>query len=368
MALPRPNFIDRDAQTIINEMVADYEARVGKTLQPAQVERLLINAFAYRELLIRNQIQYAAEQNLVEYATYPTLDYLAALVSVTRLAASPATCTLEFSIVDGHTGVVIPALTRVASADGKVYFATVESVSVAIGVYTVTVQAYATPDGIAGNNYDIGAVNELLDPLAFVESVTNTNATGGGASQETDEALRARIKAAPNAYSNAGSRGAYEFWAISAHPSILDVAAESSTPGQVDVYVLVDGGTAPTQVLDAVDAQLSAETIRPLTDTVVVSNPTKTDYTIEVNITTYDTADDATVSDLVGEALTSYVAARKNKLGLDVVIAQLVKTCVAIDGVYNCVVVSPVADIVLTGSAYANNTSIIVNLIGSENG
>ena len=54
MALTIPNFINRDSATIIAEMTADYEARTGRKLEPAQVETLLIQAFAYRELLIRN--------------------------------------------------------------------------------------------------------------------------------------------------------------------------------------------------------------------------------------------------------------------------------------------------------------------------
>lgn len=75
MALPTPEFINRDPQTIIAEMKADYEARTGKTLEPAQVETLLINAFAYRESLLRNQIQDAALQNLVAFARYPMIDF-----------------------------------------------------------------------------------------------------------------------------------------------------------------------------------------------------------------------------------------------------------------------------------------------------
>lgn len=42
--LPEPNFIDRDPQAIAAEIVALYEQRTGKTLYPAQAERILVDA------------------------------------------------------------------------------------------------------------------------------------------------------------------------------------------------------------------------------------------------------------------------------------------------------------------------------------
>jgi len=119
MALPTPDFITRDATTIINEMIADYELKTGRTLEPAQVETLLINSFAYRELLIRNQIQDASLQNLVDYARFPMLDNLGVLVGVTRLPAALAQTTLLLTLVSGHGDIVIP----VSHWDNSVKFA-----------------------------------------------------------------------------------------------------------------------------------------------------------------------------------------------------------------------------------------------------
>src|SRR6202046_2745157 len=92
--LPIPQFVNDadglDPNLILADMVAEFEAAAGRTLYPAQVERLLINLYAYRESLVRNGIQYAAEQNLLAFATFPMLDYLSQLLSVTRLASQPA--------------------------------------------------------------------------------------------------------------------------------------------------------------------------------------------------------------------------------------------------------------------------------------
>ncbi len=78
--LPPPAFVSDasglDPNLILADMVAEFETAAGRTLQPAQVERLLINLYAYRESLVRNAIQYAGQQNLLAYATLPMIDYL----------------------------------------------------------------------------------------------------------------------------------------------------------------------------------------------------------------------------------------------------------------------------------------------------
>ena len=67
--LPEPDFIDRDPQTITNELIALYEEKTGKTLYPGQVDRIWVDIIAYRETLLRIRIQEAAKQNLVRYAS-----------------------------------------------------------------------------------------------------------------------------------------------------------------------------------------------------------------------------------------------------------------------------------------------------------
>jgi hypothetical protein len=131
--MEKPVFIEANGETIISEMVAFYEGLTGRTLQPAQAERLLINAFAYRELMVREQIQAVGEQMLVAFASAPALDYLAELVGVVRLAASSASTVVEFTLVDGHTGVVIPAGLRIGSTDGKAVFIVPENITVEAG-------------------------------------------------------------------------------------------------------------------------------------------------------------------------------------------------------------------------------------------
>jgi phage-related baseplate assembly protein len=372
MALPIPNFIERDAQQIIDEMVADYQNRVGRVLEPAQVETLLINALAYRELLLRNQVQQAALQNLLSFSTAPMIDYLGELLGVTRLPSAAAQTTIQFTLVEGHGGVAIPEGIRIGTTDGRAIFVTRAIVNVAAGVNTATVLADCQALGESPNGYAIGTVTTILDPQPYLASATNTTVTGAGSDEESDDELRERIKLAPSAFSTAGSESAYKFHAKGAHPSIVDVTVvgpPTFDPGEVHIFPLVQGGiTTPTEVLDAVLQACSAERVRPLTDSVFVESPTKVDYTITVALTLYSGSDQTSVVTAVESQLQEFVSAKKNQLGQDVVRAQIIERCAILGQVYNVVVSQPASDLIIDQTEFSNCTAINITVSGFNNG
>lgn len=90
---------------------------------------------------------------------------------------------------------------------------------------------------------------------------------------ESDESLRARTVLAMEALTVAGTEGAYEFHARSADSRVSDVAITSPSAGQVLVTVLSkEGDGVPSQdLMDAVDAVVQDESVRPLCDSVEVA-------------------------------------------------------------------------------------------------
>lgn len=367
----KPQFVERDAEKIISEMVALYEQYTGKTLQPAQPERLLINAFAYRELLLREAIQFTGLQNLVAFSSAPVLDYLGQLVGVTRLSAAPAECVIRFTLLAGHGNVTIPAGTRVSSTDGKAVFRTKENANVLVGINTVDVEADCDVPGIIGNGYTTGQISTILDPQAFLVSATNLAATAGGADQETDDNLRERIKLAPASFSNAGSRGAYIYWAKTANANIIDVAITQPVPGTVNIYPLMaNGDETPTAVLDAVNEACNDEKVRPLTDTVNVLAPTRNTYSLVVNLTLYTNAIQSDVVQQVTVNLNAFINEKRLKLGIDIKKSQIIHECV-VDGVFDAEILNgviPFVDLVASATQYYFCTSFSVNVVGTTNG
>jgi phage-related baseplate assembly protein len=359
-------FVHEDSDLIIAELKADLEASLGRTIAPADIEMLLINAFAYRETLLRTGVNEAARQNMVSFSRGAALEYLGQLVGVTRQPAAGAMCTLNFVLVAGHNGVTIPAGLRVQSMDGKVIFQTIEDTVCAVGTLEASVAANASTAGVIGNGYEPNTITIILDPKAYISSAQNTDITGGGADEETDERLRERITLAPASFSVAGPDDAYRFFAKSAHPSIVDVAITSPNPGEVLISPLLEGGNMPTEeILDAVEAICNSKKVRPLTDTVNTAEPSKVDYEIEVNLTLLTTAVSASIQAAVQKILADYKEERKNRLGVDVVRSKLVAIS-KIDGVYDVDIVSPLANIEAADEVYTNCTSITVNVIGTH--
>lgn len=376
--LPPPVFVNDanglDPNLILADMVAEFEAAAGRTLQPAQVERLLINLYAYREALVRNAIQYAGQQNLLAYASFPMIDYLGQLLGVTRLGAQSAVTTLEFTLGSSlDVSYTIPAGSQVGTSDGQYIFATTIPLTFGPGVITGSVAASAVTAGPGANGYLPGQINVQLNPSVLVQSVTNTNVSAGGSAPESDDHLRGRIQAAPNEFSVAGPEGAYRFFALSASSSIIDAQVASPAPGQVNVYVLTgpiniqpatppnNAGVASPALLSTILGQLNADSVRPLTDTVNVLPVAEVDYQITGTITLYSDADPVSTMAAANAAAQEFAIALASRIQRDIVPSQIVEA-LSVTGVYEVVLTAP-AYIPLTAGQWANCTSISLSQV-----
>ncbi|AOJ71044.1 MULTISPECIES: baseplate assembly protein [Burkholderia] len=383
MTLSEPNFIDRDPQAITADIIAEYEARTGKTLYPAQVERVLIDIVAYRETLVRVGVQEAAKQNLVAFARAPMIDYLGQLVGVTRLPAQPAKTVVRFSLdAPLASSLLIAAGTRVETSDGGVSFATDADAVLAAGRTSIDVAATCDTAGALGNGWQPGQINSLVDDLGDVDvSVANTQTSANGYEEEETERLRERIQLAPEAFSTAGPRLAYVFHAKSAHQSIVDVSVigpemaardgrlvsvNGVPPGSVRVHPLVDTGLPGDDILALVAQALDDEKKRPLTDFVEVRAPKPVDYAIDARLTLYKDADAGTVLAQARAAANAYRANRSAGLGRDIVPAQLT-AALQVRGVYD-VDLNGLALRVLAGDEWARCTSVSVVATGVAHG
>jgi len=369
--LPAPEFVVNDPAEIEADLVAKYETDAGKTLYPAQIERLLINLLAYAQSQTYSAIQHAAEQMLVRTSRAPILDYLGDLVGTQRLLAQPARAMFVFSLGEpATTQSLIPVGTRILSQDGRASFTTDTDLFIATGTLSGSVGATCETPGVIGNDWPIDSLKTLAAPLPFYVTVRNINVPSGGADAEDDERYRARIISAPEAYTNAGSYGAYRHHAMSAHQSIVDVAvlgpAEGEPPGQVAVVPLTDTGLPDTTLIERVQAVLSADTVRPLCDSVVVREPVVVPYAVDVALTVYEAADAARVLQHAQGALADYLAVRARLLGADLVPEQIAAVC-HVPGVYRAVINQPALQ-VLAVDQWGQCTNVSVTVAGAVHG
>jgi len=143
----------------------------------------------------------------------------------------------------------------------------------------------------------------------------------------------------------AGPAGAYIFHALSADGNILDVAADSPTRGEVVVTVLSRSGdgTAGPDLLAAVEAALGAETIRPITDHVVVQSATIVAYEVEATLTFFAGPDKSVVLAAAQAALDRRIAAA-HRIGAVVTRASLIAALMQ-PGVQNVDLTVPADDL-----------------------
>lgn len=77
-------FIDKDPEAILTDTVDLYQQKAGVKLNEADPERLLIDCMGYREVLLRNAMEYQMRQNFVQLAEGAALDYWGGLFGITR--------------------------------------------------------------------------------------------------------------------------------------------------------------------------------------------------------------------------------------------------------------------------------------------
>ena len=224
-------FIETDAGKVYDTILGDLENGVREPLYPGDERRIFGESLAQVIVSVYNSVNDACRQKMLRYARGSVLDALGENRDTPRLNPTYATTTLRFGITEPMaSNIIIPAGLRV-TGDFVHYFLTDATVVLYAGAPTVDVEATAEKGGAEYNDMVIGELSQIVDlsDVAMIDYVTNTEPTGGGGDQETDEAYRERIREAENRLSTAGPEKAYRYWALSSSPIVTDAVVESET-------------------------------------------------------------------------------------------------------------------------------------------
>ena len=162
-----------------------------------------------------------------------------------------------------------------------IYFETTEKGNHPAGKREYRHPAQCQEPGTIGNGYAPGSIKTLVDLLPYTLKVENITESSGGMDRETDNELAERVYLAPSKYSTAGTEGAYEYWIRSFDEKPSELRVISEAPGEVDIYVMSPGGDMPDDgYLQRLEAYIRQDTIRPLTDNVIVKKPEAVPYEI----------------------------------------------------------------------------------------
>lgn len=329
MSRTQYQFIPTNPDDIIAWMIAKYEEMTGVTVQPGSPEMMYVRWAASVVIQERALANYAANQNLPSRAEGKNLDAMAELFyTKERPSATAATCTMRFTISEAQKfAVLIPGGTRVTDASNTLVWETVEDIYVNAGETYADVKIQCQTKGAAGNGFVAGQINTIVDLFAYFQSCANMNESDGGGDEASDEEFYELLRLSMDAYSTAGARGSYIYWAMQVDTKIADVIATSPTPGVVKLYVLMDDGAVATEeIKEKVLKACSADNRRPLTDFVSVEDPELVEY--NVRLTYYIQSDAEASAEALALSVTEKVGEftdwQSAKLGRDINPSRLI--------------------------------------------
>lgn len=369
--MPELNFLIVDASANAQRIIGKYEEITGRTLANGDPVRLFLLSLAAEITQLRQDFNLGARQNLLTYATGDNLDALGVMVNTYRIEAQGATVTLRYTLSEALSDTyVIPRGTK--ASNGTTIFEVNDNYEIPAGNTYIDVTASCTETGSFANDIEIGAINVMVDPMPNMDSVENIEKPSGGADGESDAAYAERIRLAPESFSVAGPHDSYEYYTKSFSSAIIDASIYGipEEPGNVYIHPLLTGGDLPeTAFLNELKEFLSADTIRPLTDKLIVSAPTATSYTIE--FTWYlDSSDIAKISQItaaVHGAVENYRLWQQSKIGRDINPDVLIKM-VRDAGAKRCVITAPIFTTVDKAHvAQCPAADVVINYGGTEN-
>lgn len=326
--LPDISFIDNltleDIKSqLLNDFITKYQEITGKRIQLSKADPNRIIMLGCAQLIYQGfqNIDKAGKMNFLKYAYGDYLENVAALKRTKRNPAKYAQVPVKFTLSAKRESVTgIPMGTRV-TADYDAYFATVQYAEIPAGEMEVIVMTRCTQAGNVGNDYTVGELNTLVDPIGFVASVMNTEKSTGGAEVESDEDMAERTYLAPSSYSTAGPDDAYEYWVKESDSNIEDVKITSPSPGVVDIrFVMANGDIPDDNTIAAVSEAVSQRGKRPLTDCVQVRRPETEEYEIDVTyyINTSESAAATAIQRQTDIAVEKYKIWQASKIGRDI--------------------------------------------------
>lgn len=326
--------IDPKADEI--ELVKKFEKDTGKTLYPAQSERLMISIISYVSNLNLVRIKNALKNFFVQTASLFFLKLWGELINCPQLEAKQAKDILFVELYEAYSvDKILPKGAKVETKDGEYIFTTDEDLIIKAGELTGTVGITSEFAGSILNEYKAGEINNLIENYDYIKSVKNLNGASGGDDEEDVERYRKRLLTAFEQFSVAGPKNAYKFLALSANQSITDVEVTSPSSGVVAIYVLTKNGTADENIINEVKNVVSADDKRPLTDNVKVYSAESIEFEYSASLILTTDADYDTTVELVKAGLAEYFAEVKKELNKEIVPSDSIAKIKAISGVYD---------------------------------
>lgn len=331
----------RTTESIYSALAETLAAGSGVVIAEGGDMSLRLHAVAAELFSLEVQADFVARQSFPQSAEGEYLDRHAELRGLTRGAAGKAAGQLRFYLsAPASAMLTVPKGTECRTAAGAA-FVTTETGIIEAGSMGCTVAAEAVQPGIGGNAAAETVCFVILPPMG-IAGVVNDAAFSGGSNEEDDESLRSRILASYRRLPNGANAAYYESKTME-YPgtAAVEVAPKRRGIGTVDVVFSMEDGMPNEAQVAQVQAILDAE--REICVDVAVAAPTAAAVNVTAALTVAAGKTFAEVSAAAEAALHGFFTGKL--LGKPVYRAKLEALLMGVDGVENCRLTAPAADV-----------------------
>lgn len=336
----------RSLEEIYQELAAEFQEKTG--LSAAGSGDLAARFYAVAAQLsgLYVQADWTRRQCFPQTAEGEELDKHGWLRGVTRQPAVKAKGTVRFYADSDHPARVdIPAGTVCMTAAG-LRFVTVEKGSIPVGETFGDAAAEAVEAGLSGNTA-ADTILFLAVPPVGVTACGNPEGFTGGEDAESDEELRGRVLATYQRLANGANSAFYQQTAMSFDGvEAVTVIPRSRGVGTVDLVVASREGMPDEELLEQLRSHFNS--VREIAVDVDVLAPTAKAVDVAVTLSVKPGTDFSAVRGLVESTVTGWFTGQR--LGQPVLRAELTALIFGVDGVANCAVTAPAADLAADGA------------------
>lgn len=182
--------------------------------------------------------------------------------------------------------------------------------------------------GAEGNRYAAGEISNMVDIVPYVDAVSNVTKAQNGRDTENDEDLRERIYLAPESYTSAGSKGAYEYYVRKYDPTVKDILISSPSERVVQIMAILANNELPKEEwINGVTRYLSRDDIKMLTDQIMVKAPETVKYKVKLKyfISESKRGEVEKVKTNVQKAISEYEEWQSERIGRDIIPDELTR-------------------------------------------
>lgn len=313
---------------ILNEMKAAFYNECGSRVNDFSDIELRFKAVASELYSVAANSDFVLKQAFVQTSTGEYLERHAALRGITRKRSSKAFGVLKFYVSEALVSdAVIPEGTVCSVPDKPfIQFSTDERAVIRAGELFAEVSATAVSGG-EEYNVDAQQISVMVNPPEYILGVVNENEFTGGADDESDEALRARVISSYNALSNAiNQKSTAEL--LTSLDEVLDAYVSLGDNGDLNVCIKLRTNSIDADLKEKLDNLLAFAFLSSVPVHYIIAKRSAFSASAAVKITKGQ--DGAKIRRLVEEKIKAACSAER--IGIDISAFEIMTTLYGMEG------------------------------------